>query len=101
MNFSDLRKLKDMDKDDLLELMGLETKPSTAGWLAGVLGTFGIGMLVGAGVALMLAPKSGRELREDLRDRLRKSPEDMADAVEGMGIGRDERLGGGTPSKSY
>ena len=100
MNFRDLGKLRDMDKDDILEMLGLETKQSTGGWLAGALGTFGIGMLVGAGVALMLTPKTGRELREDLRERLRRAPEEMADAVEGMGIGREDR-NIGTPSKSY
>ena len=50
-------------------------------WLSGALGTFGIGMLVGAGIALMLAPKPGRELRGDLRERLRRAPDDVKDAV--------------------
>ena len=36
MNFKDLR---NMDKEDLLGLMGLETKSSTAGYVAGTLGT--------------------------------------------------------------
>ena len=70
MNFKDLRNL---DKDDLLGLMGLETKHSTAGYLAGTLGTFGVGLLVGAGIALLLAPKPGNELREDIREKLRRS----------------------------
>lgn len=99
MNFKDLRKLKDFDKEDILDMLGLETKSSTTGWIAGTLATFGVGMLVGAGVALLIAPKAGRELREDLRDRLRRAPEDLNDAVEGMGIGRGE-LGSSTP-KSY
>ena len=37
--------------------------------LAGTLGTFGIGLLVGAGLGMLLAPKAGRELRDDLRDK--------------------------------
>ena len=78
MNFKDLRNL---DKDDLLGLMGLETKHSTAGYLAGTLGTFGVGLLVGAGIALLLAPKPGHELREDIRDRLRRAPEALDEAV--------------------
>jgi hypothetical protein len=68
MNLKDLRH---MDKDDVLGMLGLETKPSSGAWLAGTLGTFGVGMLVGAGIALLLAPKPGRQLREDLRERLR------------------------------
>ena len=49
--------------------------------MAGALGTFGVGLLVGAGVALMLAPKPGRELRGDIRRRLRSAPDDVRDAV--------------------
>ena len=47
MNLKDVRNL---DKDELL------------------------GLLVGAGIALMLAPKPGHELRQELRDRLRRGP---------------------------
>ena len=78
-----LKDLKNLDKDEILGLMGLETKPSMTRWLSGALGTFGIGVLVGAGVALMLAPKPGRELRGDIRGRLRRAPEDVRDAVSG------------------
>jgi hypothetical protein len=78
MNLKDLRNL---DKDELLGMLGLESKPSTVRWLSGALGTFGLGMLVGAGIALMLAHKPGRELRGDLRDRLRRAPDDVRDAV--------------------
>jgi gas vesicle protein len=79
-----LKDLKSMDKDDILNMLGLETKQSTASWVTGALGTFGLGLLVGAGVALMLAPKPGRELRGDIRDRLRRAPEDLTDAVAGV-----------------
>ena len=74
MTMKDLRKL---NKDDVLELLGLESKQSTGAWLAGSLGTFGVGLLVGAGIALMLAPKPGRELREDLRERMRRGKADL------------------------
>lgn len=87
MNFKDLRNL---DKEDLLGMMGLETKPSTAGYLAGTLGTFGVGLLVGAGIALLLAPKPGRELREDLREKLRRAPDDSIPSA----LGQNETLGG-------
>jgi len=94
-----LKTLKNMDKEDILGLLGLETKSSTAGWLAGTLGTFGLGILVGAGVALMLAPKPGRELRGDIRNRLRRAPEDLGEAIS---MGRDALSGeGGTANKTY
>jgi gas vesicle protein len=76
-----LKDLKSLDKEEILSMLGLESKQSTASWMAGTLGTFGVGLLVGAGIALMLAPKPGRELRGDIRDRLRRAPEDLTDAV--------------------
>lgn len=66
----DLRDLKKMDKDDVLELLGLETRKGPADWLLPTLGAFSVGMLVGAGLGLLMAPKPGAELRDDLRNRL-------------------------------
>ena len=88
-----LKELRNMDKDDVLELLGLETKPSTGSWLAGSLGTFGVGLLVGAGIALLLAPKPGRELRDDLREKFRRAPDDRADLPNGES-GRDSMRAG-------
>ena len=80
-----LKELRNFDKDDILEMMGLQTKSSTGAWLAGTLGTFGIGLLVGAGIALLLAPKPGRELREDIRQRLRRGPdEEVSEAMSSL-----------------
>jgi gas vesicle protein len=67
-----LQDLREMDKDDFLGHLGLQTKRSFTGELLGTLGTFGIGLLVGAGVALLLAPKPGRDLRNDLRAKIRR-----------------------------
>jgi hypothetical protein len=65
-----LQDIRNMDKDDFLGILGLETKHTFTNQLLGTLGTFGIGLLVGAGVALLLAPKAGSELRHDLRAKL-------------------------------
>lgn len=88
MNLKNIKNLKHLDRDDILSLLGLETKSSTAGWMAGTLGTFGVGLLVGAGIGLILAPKPGRELRGDIRGRFHSGAEDVSDAVQGL-IGRD------------
>ena len=68
-----LKDLRHLDKDDLLGMVGLESKHSTAADVGMALGTFGVGLLVGAGIALLLAPKPGHELREDIREKLRRS----------------------------
>ncbi|QRK07855.1 YtxH domain-containing protein [Archangium violaceum] len=70
--------LKKMDKDDLLELFGLETKKGPADWLLPTLGAFSVGMLVGAGLGLLMAPKAGNELRNDLRSRLQREQDTLA-----------------------
>ena len=67
-----LQDIRDMDKDDFLGILGLQTKHSFTNQLLGTLGTFGIGLLVGAGVALLLAPKAGSDLRHDLRAKLHR-----------------------------
>ena len=68
MKINDLRELS---KEDLLSALGLTSKPSTSERLLGALGIFGVGLLVGAGAALLLAPKSGEALRADLGERIR------------------------------
>jgi hypothetical protein len=93
-----MKELRKLDKDDVLGMIGLESKTSTGAWLAGTLGTFGVGLLVGAGIALMLAPKAGTELRQDIRDKLRRTAEDVdIDETLGSVTGREAV----NPSKTY
>jgi hypothetical protein len=68
-----LRKnLPEVDKDDILEMVGLESRRSSAERMVPALALFGAGVLLGVGLGLMLAPKPGRELRDDLRERMGK-----------------------------
>lgn len=68
MKFEDI---KNLDRDDILGMIGLETKPTNYNRLFSTMGTLAIGLLVGAGVALLLAPKAGSELRNDIRSKIR------------------------------
>lgn len=68
-NVKNLKDLRDLEKDDVLGYLGLQTKHS-GDWVAPALAAFGAGLVFGIGVGLMLAPKSGNELRSDLRTRL-------------------------------
>jgi gas vesicle protein len=59
-----------------LEKIGMESRRSTGEKLAAALALFGAGVLVGVGLGLMLAPKSGTELRGDIRERLERGGDD-------------------------
>ena len=74
----DLKEIRKMDRDDLLNLVGLQRRRGVEDWIWPAMGLFAAGALVGAGIALMLAPRSGRELREALRDRLERGGEDAS-----------------------
>ena len=77
-----LRDLKKLDRDDLLDLVGLQRASSTD-WVAPALTALGVGLLVGVRVGLLLAPKPGAELRNDLRDRLRSAQDAVPDQLKG------------------
>ncbi len=63
--------LRDLDRDDLLSILGI-TASSPGQTIFSGLGIFAAGLLLGAGGALLLAPKSGQGLREDLREKLQQ-----------------------------
>lgn len=71
-----LRQL-DHGKDQLLRHAGLAQR-SRGDDLLGAIGAFGAGVVVGAGLALLLAPRSGRELREQIGTKV------------AHGLGRDD-----------
>jgi gas vesicle protein len=75
-----------MTTDDMLARLGLQTKTTTADFLLPALGVFSVGALVGAGVALLVAPKAGNEVRQDIRRtaaklsaRVRRNRDDLMD----------------------
>lgn len=78
-----------LDKDDLLGYLGLQSKRSSD-WVAPTLTAFGVGMLVGVGVGLLMAPKSGDELRNDLRSRLQSGQNALGNHL-GANKGSEQR----------
>jgi len=56
--------------EELLRAVGLQRTRSNGGDLLGGVAVFGAGMLVGAGLALLFAPTSGAEVREQLGSKL-------------------------------
>lgn len=53
--------------DSALEAIGLERRRTVTDMLLPALGLFSLGVVVGAGLGLMFAPKPGTELRGDVR----------------------------------
>jgi hypothetical protein len=83
MGIRDIGKVR---KDDILAALGLETMPPTSSWLLSTIGIFALGVAVGAGAALVLAPSSGSDLRRQLAHRLRsKEKPGDGQALEGGG----------------
>lgn len=64
--------VRNFSPDDILHALGLEKKRSSTEKMLPMIGIFGAGLLVGAGIALLLAPKSGREIREAIGGQVSK-----------------------------
>lgn len=75
-----LKDIKKLDRDDLLDLVGLQ-RASSSDWVAPAMTALGVGLLVGVGLGLLLAPKPGAELRNDLRDRLRSAQDALPETM--------------------
>jgi gas vesicle protein len=79
----------EFNKREVLNALGLEQESNF--WTVALAG-FGVGCLVGAAVAIMVTPKSGRELREGImekgRDLIGRGKE-MVEQGQGMGMGKN------------
>ena len=68
------------DKEWVAELMakiGLEERSSGWSTALGTVGIFALGCLVGAGIGLAFAPKSGEDFRNELGDRMRRKADEL------------------------
>ena len=57
-------------KEDVASAIGLEARSSPSVDVLTAFGIFGVGMALGAGLALLLAPKAARELRHDIEEKI-------------------------------
>ncbi len=85
MDWKDLKKLRNMDRDDVLEMMGLERSTPAGDFFTG-LGLFAVGMLVGAGLGLLFAPKRGEEIRNQMSEAWRNRREAAEDFAHQIGM---------------
>jgi len=72
------RRLSRLQSDDLFGLVGLERRRSH---LLEILGLLSVGAAVGAGVALLVTPNSGREMRAKLGKEIEKLGEVASEAA--------------------
>lgn len=63
--------ISELTKEDVLGKLGLMLVPALSKRLLSWTGVFGAGLLAGAGVMLVFAPKAGQETRQHLGRRLR------------------------------
>jgi hypothetical protein len=56
-------------KEDIATAVGLEARSSPTGDLLTAFAIFGTGMILGAGLGLLFAPKAGHEMRHDLAEK--------------------------------
>lgn len=80
--------------DEVLRAIGLQRARSGGGELLGGMAVFGAGILVGAGLALLFAPSSGAEIREQIGTRLEDAKEKITQAT-GQGSGKSAGSGSG------
>jgi len=73
--------------EELLRAIGLQRSSTNGGELLGGVAVFGAGMLVGAGLALLFAPSSGAEVREQIGSKLEEVRDRVAPMVEQAGKG--------------
>jgi hypothetical protein len=57
-------------KEDIASAVGLEARNSTTGDMLTAFAIFGTGMILGAGLALLFAPKAGHEIRHDIAEKV-------------------------------
>ncbi len=84
-----LDNLTNMSRMDLLRSLGLAPRLSDV--ILPALGIFAAGAVLGAGTALMLAPRSGEKFRKQLRDEMRSKIGELEQLLEGDEKRRQKR----------
>jgi hypothetical protein len=93
MNWKAMRSA--IDRDELLERVGLERRTPAGDFFTG-LGLFAVGVLVGAGLGLMFAPRKGDEMRSALNEAWRNRSRREQDFRRDLGV-----EGGAIPTSGH
>jgi gas vesicle protein len=76
--------LADMAGDEVLDAVGLQRRRSAMSVMLPVVGVFGIGMVVGGGLALLFAPKTGTDMRKDIASKANQIKDRIASQATGV-----------------
>jgi hypothetical protein len=68
--------------EEIIRALGLQARRTNGSDVVPSVALFGAGVLVGAGLALLFAPTSGRELREEIGERAAELKDRAASVVE-------------------
>jgi hypothetical protein len=69
------KSLMGYDMDEVLDLAGLRRQPSMLATAFPAIGLLVVGVVIGVGVGILVAPSSGRNLRHAVTDRLNQMRE--------------------------
>lgn len=86
-----LENLTNMSRMDVLRSIGLA--PRVTDYILPALGIFAAGAVLGAGTALLLAPRSGEKLRRQIREEMRSKLGELEQLLEGEEKRKRERNG--------
>lgn len=64
-----LSQFSGMNKNDVMKTLGIEPQYKDSWFGVAGLSMFGLGLLVGAGVGMLFAPRAGSELRGEIQNR--------------------------------
>ena len=57
-------------REDIASAVGLQARTSPSGEVLAAFAIFGTGMILGAGLALLFAPKAGHEIRHEIAEKV-------------------------------
>ncbi|HEX2878145.1 MAG TPA: YtxH domain-containing protein [Polyangiaceae bacterium] len=77
-----MKAVRDVGTDDILSALGLERRRGPLGFVLPAISYFAAGLAVGAGVTLLIAPKTGRQMRRELGEKVRHVGSQLSTAAE-------------------
>ena len=86
-----IKAVEGLSLNDALGVVGLERKPSSMSQLLPAIGLITVSAAVGAGIALLLAPSSGRNLRARLSNGIDDAKHRLSDSINQIETTRSNR----------